>query len=393
MKIGKERKQSNSRKGKWKICFMIIVIICLYQSPVYGAQTEGQLTLDDYNFSEIEQQLGEQEDVGFSFREMVSYIMSGNITKACQLIGKGIWNSLMEELIGNKKLMIQIICVAIFSSIFVNFSHAFSAKNVGESGFFVTYLILFSILATSYGIGVSMTTKAVKQLLEFMKVLIPAFCISVTTASGFTGSSGIYGVLMLAVMAVDYLILKVLLPFANLYFVLQMVDNLGNENHFSKFAQIVKSGCEWSMKTLFVGIAGVQVLQSLILPAIDSVKGTVVQKGVSLIPGAGQAVSAVLSTMLGAGVIIKNSIGVAGLLCILALVSLPIIKLTVFCISYQVLAALLQPISDKRMMNCIQGTGDASSLLLKLIWMIAGLFMVSLALAAASTNAVYYSQI
>ena len=61
--------------------------------------------------------------------------------------------------------------------------------------------------------------------------------------------------------------------------------------------------------------------------------------------------------------------------------------------SYQLLAAILQPVSDKRTMSCIQGTGDSMSLLLKVIWMVAGLFMVSLALAAASTNVVYYSQI
>lgn len=368
-------------------------MIWLHPCPTYAKQVNGELTLDDYNFTKIEEKLGEQEGASFSFREMVGYIMTGNITKACELVGQGLWNSFMEEVIRNKKLMIQILCIVIFSSIFVNFSHAFSSKNVGEAGFFVTYLILFSILATSYGIGVSMTEKVVKQLLEFMKVFIPTFCISVTTASGFAGSAGIYSILMVAVMAVNYLILTVLLPFVNLYFVLQMVDNLGNEKHFSKFAQIVKSGCEWSMKTLFIGIAGVQVLQSLILPAIDSVKGTVVQKGVSLIPGAGQAVSAVLSTMLGAGVIIKNSIGVTGLLCILVFVSLPIIKLTVLCMSYQLLAAILQPVSDKRTMSCIQGTGDSMSLLLKVIWMVAGLFMVSLALAAASTNVVYYSQI
>lgn len=371
--------------------FLIVCMFFLSSTPIYGA--EEQLTLSDYNFSKVEEQLGEDENVGFSFREIVSCVMSGDITKALGLVGKGFFNSLMEEIIGNKKLMIQIICIAVFSSIFTNFSHAFSSKNVGESGFFVTYLILFSLLATSYGIGVSMTTKVVEQLLGFMKVLIPTFCLSVTTASGMTSSAGIYSILMLAVLAVDYLILTILLPFVNLYFILQMIDNLGKESHFSKLSQLVKSGCEWSMKTLFVGIAGVQVLQSLILPALDSVKGSVVQKGVSLIPGAGQAVSAVLSTMLGAGVVIKNSIGVAGLLCILALVSLPIIKLTIFYISYQFLLALLQPISDKRMINCIQGTGEASGLLLKLIWMIAGLFMVSLALAAASTNAVYYSQI
>ena len=393
MEAKKEMQDKRVFKRKGWLVFMIAAMFCLVSHPVYGAEGEDSISLKDYDFSKIEEELkGEGEDIGFSFQEIVTCIMSGDIMGACKRVGQGFFNQIFQELLGNKKLMIQIICIVIFASIFMNFSHAFSGKYVGEAGFFVTYLILFTLLATSYGLGVSVTSQIIRKLLEFMKVFIPTFCISIATASGFTGSTGIYSILMLAVMAADYLILTLLIPVVNLYFILQMVDNLGKESYFSKFAELVKKGCEWAMKTLFIGVAGVQVLQSLILPAIDSVKGTVVQKGVSLIPGVGQAVSAVLSTMLGAGVIIKNSIGIAGLLCIIVFISVPIIKLTVFFIGYQVLAALLQPISDKRMMNCIQGTGEAVGLLLKIIWMVAGLFMVSLALAAASTNAVYYSQ-
>ena len=342
---------------------------------------------------QTEEQLKQQQNDTFSFGEVVQKVMKGDILEAIKLVLKGMIDQVLSELVSNKKLLIQIICVAVFSAIFTNFSGAFSSKNVGEAGFFVTYLILFSILATSYGLGSALTAKAVKSLLEFMKVLIPTFCMAVTSASGFTGSAGIYGVLMLAVMSANYLILTILLPFTNLYFMLQMVDNLGKERHFSRFAVLIKKGVEWALRTLFIGIVGVQVLQGLILPAIDSVKGTVVQKGVSLIPGAGQAISAVLNTMIGAGVIIKNSIGVAGLLCILFFISLPVIKLIIFSVSYQVLSAVLQPISDKRVTDCIQSAGEATALLLRMIWVVAGLFMVSLALAAASTNTVYYSQI
>ena len=374
--------------------FLVFVILwtCLGSKPVYGADSyiEG---LKDYNFSELEEQLKQQQNDTFSFGEVVQKVMKGDMLEAIKLVLKGMIDQVLSELVSNKKLLIQIICVAVFSAIFTNFSGAFSSKNVGEAGFFVTYLILFSILATSYGLGSALTAKAVKSLLEFMKVLIPTFCMAVTSASGFTGSAGIYGVLMLAVMSANYLILTILLPFTNLYFMLQMVDNLGKERHFSRFAVLIKKGVEWALRTLFIGIVGVQVLQGLILPAIDSVKGTVVQKGVSLIPGAGQAISAVLNTMIGAGVIIKNSIGVAGLLCILFFISLPVIKLIIFSVSYQVLSAVLQPISDKRVTDCIQSAGEATALLLRMIWVVAGLFMVSLALAAASTNTVYYSQI
>lgn len=379
-------------KGKRWILFFVLIWSLLPCQSVYGAEVSSDLSINDYNFSEIEEELKQQGMDSFSFQEVVKLLMKGEVVEAVNKIGNGIMNTILQEFIGNKKLLIQLVAVSIFSAVFTNFSNAFSSDSIGEAGFFVTYLVVFTILASSYGIAVVITKNVVTSLLNFMKVLVPAFCISVTTVSGFTSSSGIYGLLMLGVLLADYFILTIILPFANLYFMLQMVDHLNQERHFSKLAGMIQKGVDWGLKSLFTGIVGVQVLQSLLLPAIDSMKGTVVQRGVSLIPGAGQAISTVLSTMLGAGVIIKNSIGVAGLLCILVYISLPVIKLCVFSVGYQLVSSALQPIGDKRIVNCISGAANGIKMLLKVIWVVSALFMLSLVLAIASTNVVYYSQ-
>lgn len=378
-------------RGK-KIVALILCFLCsVYSSKLVYASSQEEW-LQEYDFSQLETELRKQDQQEVKFGVIVEKIAKGEIIESVMLVGKGMLSQVLSELISHKKIVIQIICVVVFSAIFTNFSEAFSSKQVGETGFFVTYLILFSMLATSYGLAVQITEQAVNRLLEFMKLLIPTFCMAITTTSGVTSSAGIYGILMLAVMSANYLVLTLLLPFTNLYFALQMMDYIGKERRFSKLSSLIKKGIEWGLRTIFVGIVGVQVLQGLILPAIDSVKGSLIQKGVSVIPGAGQAVSAILNTMLGAGVIIKNSIGVAGLLCILLFIGVPVLKLVLFSVSYQLLSAVLQPISDKRVNDCIQSTGEATGLLLRIVFVIAALFMVSLALSAAATNTLYYSQ-
>ena len=380
-------KKNRKKVLVWILFMPVLVRLFIPCQLVYGAE----LSIEDYNFSEIEEELTKQGATDFSFEDIVKQLLKGNITEVIQMLGDGVVSMILNEVIGNKKLLIQLIAVAIFSAIFTNFSNAFSSEHVAETGFFVTYLVIFTILATSYGLASVMTKTVISQLLTFMKVLIPAFCMSITTAGGFTSSAGVYGILMLAVFVADYFILTIVLPFTNLYFILQLVDHLNEAQPFSRFAEFIQKGIDWALKSLFTAIAGVQVLQSLLLPAIDSMKGTVVQRGVSFIPGAGQAISSVLSTMLGAGVIIKNSIGVAGLLCILFLISLPVMKLCIFSFGYQLVSASLQPIADKRITDCIYSAGQCTKMLLKIIWVVSALFMLSLALAVASTNATYFA--
>lgn len=369
------------------IFFLIIFFYCSSVS-VYGAENVSEIS-EQINFSQIDTIVKEMNGNSFSFRELVTLLMKGDIVLAIKSIGNGMMQSLFQEVSGNRKLMIQVISIVIFSTIFTNLSSAFASHTVGETGFFVTYLILITILSTAYGISFQLTKDVIENLLDFMKVFLIAFCMSVTTASGVSSSTGLYAVLMLAITSVNYLILTILLPLANFYFILQIVDRLGEEQHFSKLSILIKKVIEWSLRILFSAITGVQVLQSLLLPAIDSVKSSVIKKGVTLIPGAGQAMATVFNTMLGAGVIVKNSIGIAGFLCIILMIGIPIIKLVVVSVGYEWLVAIMQPVADKRMLGCIQGVSQGISLLLKMIWVVSALFLLSLVIAIATTNMKY----
>ncbi|HCO29612.1 MAG TPA: hypothetical protein DIT54_09500, partial [Lachnospiraceae bacterium] len=194
-------------KGKRWILFFVLIWSFFPCQSVYGAEVSSDLSINDYNFSGIEEELKQQGVDSFSFQEVVKLLMKGEVVEAVNKIGDGIMNTILQEFIGNKKLLIQLVAVSIFSAVFTNFSNAFSSDGIGEAGFFVTYLVVFTILASSYGIAVVITKNVVASLLNFMKVLVPAFCMSVTTVSGFTSSSGIYGLLMLGVLLADYFIL------------------------------------------------------------------------------------------------------------------------------------------------------------------------------------------
>ena len=111
----------------------------------------------------------------------------------------------------------------------------------------------------------------------------------------------------------------------------------------------------------------------------------------SAIPGAGAVISALTGSLLGASVLIKNSIGVGCLVILLLLCAVPVIKLLLFMFSFYLCSAFLQPVSDKRLMGLLFAAGESAKLFLQALVACFTLFFITIALAAISTNMRYYA--
>lgn len=136
---------------------------------------------------------------------------------------------------------------------------------------------------------------------------------------------------------------------------------------------------------------GINVIQGMCVPIVDSLKTTAIKKAINFLPGFGTGVNAVTQVLLGTGSLIKNGIGAAALVIIVVICLTPIIKLVIFSLMYQGTAALIQPISDKRIIQCIMSVNEGTRLLLRIVVTAALLFMITIAVISISTNAVYFS--
>ena len=135
-------------------------------------------------------------------------------------------------------------------------------------------------------------------------------------------------------------------------------------------------------------LLGVQLIQSMILPAVDSMKNTVLQKGMSAIPGIGSGLNSAMTMVIGSAVVIKNSIGAVG---ILVLIVPPVIEITAVVLTYLLAGIMIQPISDKRITGAMDAVIQSGKLMLSMIFTMALLFILSVALIAFSTNVNYYA--
>ncbi|RGY99128.1 sporulation protein [Clostridium sp. AM58-1XD] len=370
----------------------------LLSVKAFAAETDadggGGVSLSDYDFTAVEEFLknqGRQNGWNLSFTEMIKKLMNGDAGDVAQMAAGTIKNAMFSEIGGNGDLLLQIMVLGLAGAVFTNFSGVFTANQVSETGFFVTYLLIFSYLAASFFASVTLTGEAVGRILEFMKLLMPSYFLAVAFSGGSASSAVLYESMFLAVSSVEWLFVRVLLPLMKIYLLLSLAGHIAKEDMLSKLTDLIKSGVTWSLKTVMGIVLGLNLLQGMIMPYVDAVKNSTMTKAMEAIPGVGKGAGMVAQLMLGSGILIKNTMGAAAAVILMVITAVPIIKLVILALMYQCAAAALEPVCDKRIISCVTAAAEGHKILVKLLVYSMVLFVIAIAMVCSATNAVYFS--
>ncbi len=359
---------------------------------VLGEDTDS--LLNSLDLSKIEAFLRETEGSavpGLSFREILSMLLSGNYRSVVRMLMDFCRTALFREISENGSWMGQVILLGLLGAVFASFLSLFADSQVSEMGFYVTYLLIFTLLAASFLNGVRITSTLLEQLFEFVRVLVPAFFLAVSFSGGSTSAAAGYAWTLASVNVAEWVFLRLFLPCAQLYVLLSLAGHLSLKDLFSKALELLEQGMRWGSKALLGAVLGFHVLQGMIAPYTDSVRQTALRRAVSLIPGIGQGAAAVSQVLLGSSVLIRNTVGIGGVLVLAAVSLLPLVKLLILYLGCQGSAALLQPVSDSRVVEAVGAVSKGFYFLLVAAGSAVVLFALSIAVVCASTNAAYFA--
>ncbi len=280
--------------------------------------------------------------------------------------------------------MIHVVLLVLLASLFSNFSNVFNNGQMGEISFYIVYMLLLAALVHSFGTLSIEISEGLTGFVTFMKALMPSYFLAVTAATGSATAMVFYEVVLVLVYVVQVIFLKGVLPGIHIYVLLQLVNFLHSEDFLSKMAELVRTIVEWVMRTCIAVVIGMQIIQNMISPAIDTLKRDVIGKTAAAIPGIGNAINGVTEVALGTAVLVRNGLGVIGIIVILCVGLPPVIRLGMTTLLYKLLAAIVQPISDKRMVGALATIGDGCMLLLKVLLTMELLFLITIAVLTIS---------
>ena len=343
--------------------------------------------LSEFDFDEIERSLREMfPEEKIEFGDVVTALMSGDAEEAGGVLLAFLSDVVSYEFRYNWHNLVYILLIAIAAAVFSNFSGAFQNRQISDISFYVLYMLLITLCLTSFQTAAQGLEGRLDSVVEFMCVLCPSYFLAVAFASGSVTSIFFYNVILMLIYVVELVILRFVLPVIHIYIMIRVLGNLTGEDFLSESAELIHKVVAWILKTLLACVIGINVVQGLLAPAIDTLKRSALTRTAEALPWVGNAMGGAAEIFLGTAVLIKNGIGMAGAVIAVLICLGPIIQLALLALMYKVAAALVQPVSDKRITACISGVSEGYELLVRVIFTVGLLFLLTIAVVAASTS-------
>lgn len=342
--------------------------------------------MEEIDFGEIQQVLDEILGNGTDFQQMVGQGMQGENILSFQSLGGMLQKIFLEELLAQKQLWIHILILALAAAVLLHFADVFRNKNVSQISFCMIYMILFLLLLTSFQSSMGIAAEVFRHMRDFMTVLAPSYFLAMTLSSYITSAGIYYEFILFLISGVRWFMEVFILPCIEIYVLLTLADHLSKEERLTRFTELTEMIVQWSLKAALAAVMGFHLIQGVVSPAADAFRNTAVSQGIEMVPGAGDISGSVADMVFGSAMLIKNGIGAAALIVLVLICLIPLMKLAVIMAAYYVLAAVLQPVSDERITECLSGMGNGVKLLFQAVFTMLVLFFLTIALTTALTG-------
>ena len=325
--------------------------------------------LKEINLADVQKMLDDFMGAdSFSMKEALIKLTRGEQAFSKEAVQEFVYRFFFYQLDQEKELFVKLILLILLSAVFTSFAEVFENNQIGDISFFVVYLLFFTILMDSFSKMSSSLEKTISWMTEMMKGLAPAYYMTVCAASGAASAVVFYEGVLLMVWGIQWLLLTVLLPASGIYVLLQLVNSLSREEMLGKMAELLNTAVSWGLKSLLAAVVGLQIIRNLVAPVMDSVKRGLLLKAAGALPGVGNAVNMVTELVVTSAVLVRNCLGVVILVVFVLIGAGPMLHYGILSLLYRLLAAVAQPVSDRRMVRALGTMGEGCALLLRILF-------------------------
>jgi stage III sporulation protein AE len=374
------------RKNKTKLVMLLIfTLIIMLFTNVYADDTEKIIKdqMDALDIDEIQSfadQVNRQADgamPSIDIKEMIMGLFKGEPIVNVQSLVLGLGKLLLKEVILNFNVMGQIIVLAVFCAVLQNLHGAFEGTSVSKLAYSACYILIAIISIKSFIAAMSIGSQAIDTMVNYTQALFPTMIALLVAVGGITSSTVfqpiIFGSISMIITAIKYLVI----PLVYFSAVLSLMNNLTEGIKVERLATLLRQfavGILGVMLTVFLGVISVQGVAS------SSVDGMTIKTAKfamdKFVPIVGKFLNDAFDTVVSCSMLIKNGIGVAGLIVLLMICLFPLIKIFSIIVIYKVTSALIEPILDNQIVNCLNDMGNSLLIIFSAVLSVGVLFFV-----------------
>lgn len=373
------------------IIFYIAIIFIIIPSISYSINDTSdtlQEQQETFGISEFVKETEKYTDDFFedlSISDMINNAITGQIDNST--LAKKILSLLGSEAKEAIQTLIGILIIVLIHSVLKAVSDNLENSNISKIIYYVQYILIVTLIMTNFSNILSTITDTIHNLVGFMNSLVPMLITLMLYTGSIVTSGLLQPIILFVIEFIGNIIEALILPVVSIITVLAIVSKISDKVQISKLTEFMKSSVVWFLGIIITAFVGVISLEGTLTSSVDGITAKTAKAAVSsLIPVVGKILGDSVDTVLGCGIILKNAIGIVGVIIIIGICIMPVIKLATLSIMYSIASAIVEPLADSKIVKLLDEMGGIFKLLLAILSSVAVLLIVGTTIVIKISN-------
>ena len=341
--------------------------------------------IDLSEMQDMVDQIDEFNLVQTSIKEKIEKILKGEYFTDYTSLTSAILSLIFGDIRKVLPLIFTIIAVGILCNIIGNLKS--ENKSISDIINFVFLSVIILLVLVSFKDILKTTNSTINFILKQMQIIFPIL-ITLLSTIGSISSISIYNPLVAVLTSVVSIVFdKFLYPLFIVIFILTILDNLTNTIKLGKLNSFLMSTFKWSIGIVFTLFTGFLSLQGISAGKYDSISLKATKFAMkSYIPIIGSYVSDGMDFFVLGATLVKNSIGLVGVIILVVTILSPIILIIIYKLSLQLCSGILEMTGNSSISSFLASCSKILILPIVLIIGIVFMYIITICLIMCTAN-------
>ena len=284
-------------------------------------------------------------------------------------------------------LISKILVVVIINSLLKTISENLGNDSTTKIVSFVQYVIIATMILDGFGEIISITKNTITDIVSFMKLLIPLLITLMLTTGEIAFSNIVQPILLLMMNIIGECIECIIIPLVMISIVLSIISNFSKEITVDKLSKFIKKTSIWILGIMLTVFVGTLSLEGTLGKSVDNLTAKTAKAVVSdFIPVFGKILGDTAETIIGCSKVLKNCVGIIGVIVIIGIVIVPVLKIAFLWISFKLTACFCEIVADEKIVKLVDQVSDCYQILLGILIAVSAMLIIGVTIVINSTG-------
>ena len=323
------------------------------------------------------------------FYSVITSIIKGEIDSNVS----GFFSYIIKLLFSNVSKCIptflSIIAICVLCSVVSNIKSSFFNDEIADMINFIALLCVILLISSEIFSFYNSTKIIIKNITKTCEIISPII-LTLMVASGGNVSATLYkpAVVFLSTGILN-IILKIIMPLMIFYVVFSILNNLSKDYKFNKFTDFITSLIKWILGITAIVFGIFLTVQGISSASFDGISMKIAKYTISnSVPIVGGFIKDGFDIVVAGSSLIKNAVGVGGLISLFFIIISPLISMIVFSLLFKFVSGIIEPFEAGQISSLCVSFSKFISYLIVCILVVGLMFFITILLIIFSANGI-----